>query len=159
MYKKTYTGKTNVSVNVVLSYGMTATVRFQPLPDGTSQFITTDAYLQDGLEQHYYYDKLYTLTNTEEVSTSVTEPKVQYSKKAGDSGVVQVTPQSLSEEEKAQARENIGAATEPAELENVLKYTSQRLTDEQKAQARENIGADDANNVITSEEMAAVLGS
>ena len=46
------------------------------------------------------------------------------------------TEQSLTEEQKAQARENIG-------VEDILLYTEQTLTEEQKVQVRENIGIED----------------
>lgn len=60
-------------------------------------------------------------------------------------GAVLYTPQTLTEEQKAQARTNIGAAA-PGEggsgsAEGAVLYTEQTLTTEQKAQARANIGA------------------
>lgn len=52
------------------------------------------------------------------------------------------TAQTLTEEQKAQARENIGAGT--GSDEGAVRYDAeQALTDEQKAQARENIGTTD----------------
>lgn len=55
---------------------------------------------------------------------------------------VKYTPQTLTTEQKAQARTNIGAisAEEVPPGDNV-QYVPQQLTDEQKAQARNNIGA------------------
>ncbi len=50
------------------------------------------------------------------------------------------TPQELSEEQKAQARENIGIVEKEDSNEFAVLYTEQSLTEEQKAQARENIG-------------------
>lgn len=62
---------------------------------------------------------------------------------------VKVTPQTLTESEKAQARQNIGAASEGSTTgggsgsgsADAVLYTAQTLTDEQKTQARTNIGA------------------
>lgn len=54
----------------------------------------------------------------------------------GIADAVSVTPQTLSVEQQAQARGNIGAGPDSAVL-----YTVQSLTDEQKTQARGNINA------------------
>ena len=56
-------------------------------------------------------------------------------KKLSGAEVIKFTEQELTEEQKEQARENIGAADESS----VIKSTIQTLTSEQKAQARENI--------------------
>ena len=56
------------------------------------------------------------------------------------SGRITYDEQNLTDEQKAQARENIGAAND---LE-VVKYIAQEVTEEQKVQARTNIGAADA---------------
>ena len=76
---------------------------------------------------------------------------------------VRYTAQTLSEEQKAQARENIGVTDETsvealsAEVDkivdgttpiaNTVRYTPQTLTDEQQEQARENIGALGADDI------------
>ena len=49
--------------------------------------------------------------------------------------------QTLTDEQKAQARDNIGAGTGGGGAENAVLYVAQTLTDDQKAQARTNIGA------------------
>ena len=70
----------------------------------------------------------------------------------GDPNAVQYIEQELTDGEKAQARENIGAcgaedasSAEPVETLPVVKYTIQYLSNEEKAQARENIGAGTSN--------------
>lgn len=60
--------------------------------------------------------------------------------------------QDLTEDQKAQARENIGAGTGSGSAENAVLYTPQTLTDSQKGQVRENI---DLNIVTTNEETVA----
>lgn len=62
--------------------------------------------------------------------------------------------QDLTEDQKAQARENIGAGSETTKT--AVLYTAQELTNDQKAQARNNIGAgisnisqNDLNNLET----------
>jgi len=61
--------------------------------------------------------------------------------KVGSGDAVLYTAQTLTEEQKAQARENIGAAG------NAVLYTSQTITSEQQAQARANIGAGTVKSV------------
>ena len=61
----------------------------------------------------------------------------------GIADAVSVTPQTLTNEQKAQARGNIGAGPDSAVL-----YTPQALTNEQKAQARTNIGADTVQGAV-----------
>lgn len=53
---------------------------------------------------------------------------------------VKYTEQSLTSEQQAQARENIGAAASADIPTDAVKYTAQTLTDAQKTQARTNIG-------------------
>lgn len=61
------------------------------------------------------------------------------------SNIVKYTPQELTDEQKVQARTNIGAISQE-DITGVVRYTTQALTDEQKAQARTNIGVEDAIN-------------
>lgn len=160
MIKKTYKSKSVVTVRVSLSYGLTATIAFTPLTDGSSVFVTTDTPLQNALENHEKYGKLFVLDDTKEVVNAVTEPKPVFSDRQSDNGnVLTFDKQDLTEQEKAQARENIGAATEPTELVHVLRYSEQSLNDSEKQQARSNIGAQADYATITDEEMDAVLGS
>lgn len=79
--KKTYTAKSLISVNVDVSELRTATIVFEALTSGGSQFITTDEELQQALENDYNYNKLYKLTSSESVDEAVTEPKVKYGNK------------------------------------------------------------------------------
>lgn len=158
MIKKTYKAKSVAVVRVSLNYGVSAQIAFRPLVDGSSEFVTTDTSLQNALENHQKYGKLFTLDDTEEVANAITDPKPSYYDKQSDKGnVLTFGPQELTEQEKAQARENIGAATEPAELQNVLRYSEQSLNDQAKLQARTNIGAQEDLATITDEEMDTVL--
>ena len=60
----------------------------------------------------------------------------------GLGNAVKFTEQTLEDEQKAQARTNIGAIGED-DITNVIRYEAQTLTAEQQAQARANIGASD----------------
>ena len=62
---------------------------------------------------------------------------------AGKSESVLYTSQTLTDEQKTQARQNIGASSSSAVL-----YTAQSLTDSQKIQARQNIGASSSSAVL-----------
>lgn len=66
-------------------------------------------------------------------------------------GMVLYTEQTLTEEQKAQARANIGV-DESGNTDSAVLYTEQKLTDGQKAQARTNIGA------VSIEEVEEMLG-
>lgn len=63
------------------------------------------------------------------------------------SNAVLYIPQELTDEQKQQARKNIGIENGSGLLTDAVLYTPQELTDEQKAQARENIGVSDEENV------------
>ena len=100
----------------------------------------------------------------------------------GTADAVTYTPQTLTEEQKSQARTNIGAEkagtayTKPtsgipksdlaedvqtslAKADTAISYDSQTLTDEQKSQARTNIGAgDDRLPKVSSSDTGKVLG-
>ncbi len=56
--------------------------------------------------------------------------------------------QTLTDAEKKQARDNIGAMSSDVNIEGAVLYTQQTLTDEQKAQARANIGIEADGSVI-----------
>ena len=158
MTQKTYKASSVISIRVEFPNGLRAQVSFEPLVDGSSQFRTTDTDLIYAMEHDQKYGKLFKLYETESVDSDFTYPKPSYSGTASPTGdFITFTSQTLTEQEKAQARENIGAATEPAELQNVLKYSQQSLTSSQKAQARTNIGVE-LHSVITNTEMANVLG-
>lgn len=66
-----------------------------------------------------------------------------------DPNAVLFTQQTLTDAQKQQARENIGAGTGGGSSDAVL-YTPQTLTSSQQAQARENIGAEAQSNKVTS---------
>ena len=158
MTQKTYTAKRALSITVQIANGTSAYIQFANKVDGSSEFVTTDTTLQEVLENHSKYDKLFTLKSTKTVSSAYTYPKVSYSDKEDAEGsVLKFTKQELTEQEKQQARKNIGASTEPAELKNVLRYSSQVLSDPEKSQARANIDAEEYAEVISDEEMDAVL--
>lgn len=145
MTKKTYTSKSVASVRVQLGGGLSALVRFAPEIEGGSKFETTETALQTALEAHPKYGKLFGLESSAESGEDVTLPKVQYySSDEPDGHAVRYTPQTLTEPEREQARENIGASATPEELQKVLRYAPQDLTEEEQAQARENIGVDGA---------------
>ena len=62
---------------------------------------------------------------------------------SGSDDAVKYTEQTLTTAQKAQARENIGAAASTDIPTDAVKYTAQSLTAAQKSRARQNIGASD----------------
>ena len=145
MTLKTYTSKSVASVRVQLGGDLSALVRFAPEIEGGSKFETTDTALQGALEAHPKYGKLFGLESSAESGEDLTLPKVQYySGDEPDGHAVRYTPQTLTEPEREQARENIGASATPEELQNVVRYAPQELTEAEQAQARANIGVEGA---------------
>ena len=158
MILKTYTSKSAVSVRVSLNYGTSALITFEPQTDGGSMFETTETALQSALESHSKYGKLFTFKSSTPVAVKYTYPAVQYYDKESSQGnVVLFTPQQLTEQERQQARDNIGASASEEEMQNVVRYSEQTLTEQQQEQARLNIDAEQHSEVITTEEMEAAL--
>lgn len=58
---KKYKAKTDVSINVTLQNGRNTRISFSPLTAGGSVFYTDDKEIQDALERHYKFGKLFTL--------------------------------------------------------------------------------------------------
>lgn len=56
---KKYIAKTDVSVNVILANGKNVHVSFTPVTGGSSVFYTNDKELQNALERHYKYGRLF----------------------------------------------------------------------------------------------------
>lgn len=61
MILKTYKANTNVSINVVLPSKKNLHVSFTPLSDGSSVFQTDNVDIQNAIERHYNYGKLFRL--------------------------------------------------------------------------------------------------
>ena len=66
----------------------------------------------------------------------------------GSPDAIKYTEQTLTTEQKAQARQNIGAISANEVPEGVVEYTAQTLTSGQQAQARTNIGAASDADVV-----------
>ena len=87
--------------------------------------------------------ELFLLSGGERIGSGVPIPS------GGSSDAVQYVEQELTDEQKTQARENIGAETAgTAAALPAVKYEAQTLTDTQKTQARSNIGAAADNLLI-----------
>lgn len=158
MILKTYTSKSAVSVRVSLNYGKSALITFEPQTDGGSMFETTETALQNALESHSKYGKLFTLKSSKPAAQKYTYPAVQYYDKESSQGnVLKFEPQQLTEQERQQARDNIGASAAEEEMLNVVRYSEQTLTEQQQEQARVNIDAEEHSEIITTEEMEAAL--
>lgn len=64
---KTYSARTQVSISVVLKNKKSVRVSFSPRTMGGSLFYTKDAELQEAIEKHPQFGKLFKLENTEVV--------------------------------------------------------------------------------------------
>lgn len=72
---KTYKANTNISINVVLASKKNLHVSFVPLSNGSSVFTTAREEVQDAIESHYKFGKLFVLSSTQE-SQNKKIPKV-----------------------------------------------------------------------------------
>ena len=63
MILKTYKANTNASINVVLPSKKNLHVSFTPLSDGSSVFQTDNVDIQNAIERHYNYGKLFRLVS------------------------------------------------------------------------------------------------
>ena len=69
---KKYQSKSHIAINVVLESGKSAHVSFSAKTDGGSVYYTEDTSLQDALERHHMYGKLFTLVSSD--STPEADP-------------------------------------------------------------------------------------
>lgn len=61
---KTYKANTNISINVVLQNKKNMHISFTPLSDGSSVYVTDNAEVQQAIERHYKFGKLFRLAGT-----------------------------------------------------------------------------------------------
>lgn len=76
MTTKTYKSPSNIAINVVLSNGSNLLVSFSSKTIGGSIFTTSNEEVQQAIERHYNYNKLFFLERT-----VITEDKVSKTKK------------------------------------------------------------------------------
>lgn len=76
MTTKTYKSPSNIAINVVLSNGSNLLVSFSSKTIGGSIFTTSNEEVQQAIERHYNYNKLFFLEGT-----VITEDKVSKTKK------------------------------------------------------------------------------
>lgn len=75
---KKYKANSHVSLSVMLTNGKSAHVSFKPLTGGGSVFYTADETLQEALESHVKYGKLF---KTEQIQNAVAPKKASAPKK------------------------------------------------------------------------------
>lgn len=85
---KKYTAKTQVCVNIVLpGSGKNLHVSFTPVTGGSGVFYTDDKNVQEGLERHYKYGKLFKLDEVmDETEAKATIQGTTPEKREEDSG-------------------------------------------------------------------------
>lgn len=62
---KQYYSKSDISINVVLSNNKSLHISFMPLSNGHSEYITDNKDIQDAIEKHHGYGKMFKLKNSE----------------------------------------------------------------------------------------------
>lgn len=64
MTTKTYKSRTCIAINVVLASKKNRHISFEPCTDGSSTFTTTSSDIQEAIEKHYNYNKLFFLESS-----------------------------------------------------------------------------------------------
>lgn len=134
---KKYIAKTNVSINVVLASGKSRHVSFDSVTGGGSVFYTDDPALQQALERHYKYGKLFKGVATNSPSPALPDGE-------GSSDEVQNTGDSPSlhsgHDAQSEADDQSGHDEDDADDEVELKTVVVTDPDEAKAYLADNFG-------------------
>lgn len=90
---KIYKAQTCVSLNVYLPTGKNLHVSFMPHSNGTSSYSTSNEVIQEGLESHHQFGKLFNLSQV----VDETAPVVVEAKKEAPKELLQVEVSDLSD--------------------------------------------------------------
>ena len=82
MTTKTYKSRTCIAINVVLASKKNRHISFEPCTDGSSTFTTTSSDIQEAIEKHYNYNKLFFLESS--IVEKEDEKKSEKTTKTGD---------------------------------------------------------------------------
>lgn len=104
MTTKTYKSPSNIAINVVLSNGSNLLVSFSSKTIGGSIFTTSKKEVQQAIERHYNYNKLFFLERT-----VITEDKVSKTKKNATVNEETAKPEDINKDE---PKEDNSEATE-----------------------------------------------
>lgn len=95
---KHYKAKTDISINVVLKNGANMHISFTALSDGQSEFYTDNKDIQDALERHYRYGKLFKCIGVKDISSVKSIPSKEEDADAEPSNeIVKIRVNDLSE--------------------------------------------------------------
>lgn len=91
---KKYIANTAVSLSVTFANGGYTRVSFSPLSDGTSVYYTKDKEIQNALEHHYKFGKLFRLAeeSIDKTTASNKKPSPKKGKKLSGTDVAEPTP-------------------------------------------------------------------
>jgi len=109
---KTYKAKTSISINVVLPSKKNMHVSFVTLSDGSSTFITDSEELQNSIERHYNFGKLFKLVSERNYGKAATKQTQKPKAKAPapveveDENVFTEAEATKKEEEHTEGEEN-----------------------------------------------------
>lgn len=134
MILKTYKANTNVSINVVLPSKKNLHVSFTPLSDGSSVFQTDNVDIQNAIERHYNYGKLFRLVSVsgnKENGLKVPAEKAPVPAPAPVEGKEETTGSETASEQKPEAEETAQEqATATVEEESKVSDESEAPADE-----------------------------
>lgn len=134
MILKTYKANTNVSINVVLPSKKNLHVSFTPLSDGSSVFQTDNVDIQNAIERHYNYGKLFRLVSVsgnKENGLKVPDKKAHVPAPAPVESKEETTGSETASEQKPEAEETAQEqATATVEEESKVSDESETPADE-----------------------------
>lgn len=110
---KKYIAKTDVSVNVILANGKNVHVSFTAVTGGSSVFYTNDKELQNALERHYKYGRLF----REDPSYEGMKPKG--TKAAKDESESRLAPHEEREGAEEASTETVDSGEEGSEVKTI----------------------------------------
>lgn len=126
MIIKTYKANTNVSINVVLPSKKNLHISFTPLSNGSSTFTTDNEEIQNAIERHYNFGKLFRLIRTQGEATKKTAkvvemPTVKAEETGSNGNEPKVTPEAENEGEAKTDAPETTTVDENPETETGLK--------------------------------------
>lgn len=146
---KTYKANTNVSINVVLESKKNLHISFVPLSDGSSRYTTDNEDIQQGIESHYKFGKLFRLIGAENVTMKkkIIRVRENVKEKKASPLVTMIKDEAKHNEGKIiETQEN----TNPTEAESAI--VTENSTDDENKQENTQ-GATEQETIITSENL------
>lgn len=128
MTTKTYKSPSNIAINVVLSNGSNLLVSFSSKTIGGSIFTTSNEEVQQAIERHYNYNKLFFLERTVITEDKALKKNAKSAKSENISNDEPKEDNSEATEEKTEKDEELTAEEDNKETESTEEVTESDVT-------------------------------